>query len=344
MPEAVASAPRFGDDLGTHDLDNYLSMANFERGETTPDVDIDLAIDWAPAYELLVSFMTFAERDKHCIEELGNEWLTRARHQLPSDFNRLQFKAKQDSQLLLRLVRGCAADRDAAPWLDWLAALSPGAAYEVLASVTPADADAQPPRDFAAWRDLMVSLLRTWHDRVFTTLDPTILDGLRAECDALCARLGSMPPRELVEEVSNGIWIDDDPEMHRVVLVPQFHQRPYNDDCTIADGMLLLYPADSVARPADGPPLGLLRLTRALSDESRLRILRFLTQGSKSLTDVARFAGLSQPTVHHHLARLRAAGLVRVHVAGGHARRYSLRSYAFDQLSSQLSQYLEVTG
>ena len=128
-----------------------------------------------------------------------------------------------------------------------------------------------------------------------------------------------------------------------MVLVPQFHQRPYNHDETIVGGILLLYPADTVVNPPDGPPLGLLRLTRGLGDESRLRILRFLAQGPQSLSEVARFAGLSQPTVHHHLTQLRAAGLVRAHVTTDASRRYSLRPHAFDQLSTQLAQYLEVT-
>ncbi len=307
---------------------------------------LELVVDWAPAYELLLSFVTFVECDKHCMEELGPDWLSNARRKLPAghQISKVHFNVKQDDQLLARLIRGCPTDRGASEWLDWLGQLTPGLAYETLARVMPETEDPQLPRDFTEWRDRMLALLRPWHDYVFTTFDPEILEGLRAESDALCARLCSLPPRELVEEVTNGIWVEPEATIRRVVLVPQFHQRPYNDDCAINGGILLCYPADSVARQADGPPLGLLRLTRALSDESRLRILRFLTQGSKSLTEVARFAGLSQPTVHHHLARLRAAGLVRVHVTDDHARRYSLRTYAFDQLTSQLAQYMEVNG
>jgi DNA-binding transcriptional ArsR family regulator len=201
----------------------------------------------------------------------------------------------------------------------------------------------QLPRDFVAWRDRCVGLLRTWHDCYFAQFDPAILDGLRAEADRLRARLGSLPPRELVEQVTNGIWIEPSPDLLRVELVPQYHQRPYNDDCHLAGGIMVLYPADSVAEQADGPPIGLLRLTRGLGDESRLRILRFLTQGSKTLTEVARFAGLKQPTVHYHLTQLRAAGLVRVHNFGASSsRRYSLRPHALDQLAQQLATYLEV--
>jgi DNA-binding transcriptional ArsR family regulator len=84
----------------------------------------------------------------------------------------------------------------------------------------------------------------------------------------------------------------------------------------------------------------LRRLTHALSDESRLRMLRFLANGPATMTEVARFAGLSQPTVHHHLVQLRAAGLVRIHFTLSSPTRYSLRPHALDVLAQQLGAYL----
>ncbi|MBV8716454.1 MAG: helix-turn-helix transcriptional regulator, partial [Chloroflexi bacterium] len=72
-----------------------------------------------------------------------------------------------------------------------------------------------------------------------------------------------------------------------------------------------------------------------------LRILRFVADGPRTLTEVARFIGLSQPTVHHHLVQLRAAGLVRVHFVANAPSRYSLRPHALDQLSDQLGRYLQ---
>jgi DNA-binding transcriptional ArsR family regulator len=84
-----------------------------------------------------------------------------------------------------------------------------------------------------------------------------------------------------------------------------------------------------------------MRLTRGLGDESRLRILRFLATSPRSLTEVARFADLSQPTVHHHLTQLRSAGLVRVHCSLSTPVRYTLRPHALERLVQQLGTYLE---
>ena len=141
----------------------------------------------------------------------------------------------------------------------------------------------------------------------FSEVDPAVLDGLQRESDSLRGRLAAMPARELVEQITNGMWVEPAPGMVHVELVPQYHLRPYNHDCNLSNGVILLYPADVLPPPADAPPPALLRLTRGLSDDSRLRILRFLSLGTRSLTEVARFAGLSQPTVHHHLAQLRSA-------------------------------------
>jgi DNA-binding transcriptional ArsR family regulator len=301
-----------------------------------------LGVDWAPAYELLASYIVLLQRGKHPLLELGNGWLKDVRLRLPTEFEHgaPAITGKHEDDLLLLLIKGCPASRDVDSWLDWLGQLSAGGAYEVLANLLPAHG-VRLPRDFVPWRDRIVGLLRVWQRDYFDAVDPAILDGLQQEADRLRAHLTTMPARELVEQITNGMWVEPVPGMVHVELVPQFHIRPYNHDCNLADGVMLLYPADVLPQPPDGPPAALLRLTRGLSDESRLRILRFLSLGTRSLTEGARFAGLSQPTVHHHLAQLRSAGLVRVHRSLAGPVRYSLRSHALEQLVSQLGTYLE---
>jgi len=49
---------------------------------------------------------------------------------------------------------------------------------------------------------------------------------------------------------------------------------------------------------------------RAVADETRVRILRALLQKDQCVTEIAVALGLGQPTVSHHLAILRQAGLV----------------------------------
>lgn len=50
---------------------------------------------------------------------------------------------------------------------------------------------------------------------------------------------------------------------------------------------------------------------RVLSDPSRLRILAMLFQREMSISGLARSLGLTPATVHHHVRRLLAAGLIK---------------------------------
>jgi len=55
----------------------------------------------------------------------------------------------------------------------------------------------------------------------------------------------------------------------------------------------------------------LVRLFKALGDESRLRILRALADQTFCVCDLAKELGISQPTLSHHVKILRDAGLVK---------------------------------
>lgn len=67
----------------------------------------------------------------------------------------------------------------------------------------------------------------------------------------------------------------------------------------------------------------ILMMLKALADESRLQIVFLLSEGEISVGSLAEKVELGEPTVSHHLARLREAGLVTLRAAGNQ-RYYSL--------------------
>ena len=102
------------------------------------------------------------------------------------------------------------------------------------------------------------------------------------------------------------------------------------------------YPiADSALDGTDplAPPQSVLRLHRALGDDTRLRILRLLRDQDFYLTEIAERLELSKPTIKHHLALLRSAGLVTIVEEGG-LSYYSLRRERLDDASSELKRFL----
>lgn len=60
----------------------------------------------------------------------------------------------------------------------------------------------------------------------------------------------------------------------------------------------------------------LLNMLKALADDSRLALLRILHEHEYTVGDLAEKVRLSEPTVSHHLARLREVGLVTLRMAG----------------------------
>lgn len=80
----------------------------------------------------------------------------------------------------------------------------------------------------------------------------------------------------------------------------------------------------------------LVRLFKLLSDETRLRILYYLTQRRelhvRALCDLL---GESQPAVSHHLALLRVAGLIERRREGKH-NYYGLKTRQFSTLLDML--------
>ncbi len=69
----------------------------------------------------------------------------------------------------------------------------------------------------------------------------------------------------------------------------------------------------------------MLFLLKALADKSRLLMLNHLAKGEITVGALADAISLSEPTVSHHLARLREAGLVSLRMAGTQ-RFYSINS------------------
>jgi hypothetical protein len=73
----------------------------------------------------------------------------------------------------------------------------------------------------------------------------------------------------------------------------------------------------------------MLRALKALADESRLRILGLLASRECSVEELATLVDLKAPTVSHHLARLRDAGLVGMRSEGNtHHYRFDERGLA----------------
>jgi DNA-binding transcriptional ArsR family regulator len=186
----------------------------------------------------------------------------------------------------------------------------------------------------------MRRVLRAWGER-FAAIEDRVaameqrdVDGRRADLERL-----SLP--DFVERATGGVrWVPDT-GTRRLFLSPSYFTRPYNYVFGGRDWHMFAYPLaeSALGADADAVPAASIRLFRALGDESRLRILRLLASGDLYLTEIAERMSLSKPTVSHHLAQLRAAGLVTITEAGA-LTYYSLRRDRVLDAGVELARFL----
>jgi len=79
-----------------------------------------------------------------------------------------------------------------------------------------------------------------------------------------------------------------------------------------------------------------VRVLKALADETRLRILQMLAERQLYGQQLADALGVSHPTISHHMAQLRIAGLTRTELAADGNKTYSVRPETVDDLCLEL--------
>ena len=79
----------------------------------------------------------------------------------------------------------------------------------------------------------------------------------------------------------------------------------------------------------------LLRFFKALGNESRLKILGYLSNQERSVEELAILLELKEPTVSHHLSRLKELGLVRMR-ADGNTHFYRLDGGALRSMNREV--------
>lgn len=315
----------------------------------------DLEIMWHPGFELLVSLQAYTSTVLHRVVDLGAPWRQHVRRALPAELEQRLHVLSRTRKIepILGLVQAVvhtysaeirAAQPSVEPFLDWAAKLSVGELYSLAAGYAPQGGTV--PADLAEVRNEAVEVLRSWHVHYFATIDPAILTGLAADAEAKRQLAASSPAASLIEEASGGVIVMPEEPMEKLALVPQYHARPWNLYSLVGRTVLHFYPAEAWP-PAPGEPSSrLTRLTRALDDPSRLRILRYVAGGPRTFAEIAQQVALTKPTVHYHLVLLRAAGLLRVetYLSKAFGSLYTLRRAALSDLASELDLYLSPGG
>jgi DNA-binding transcriptional ArsR family regulator len=86
----------------------------------------------------------------------------------------------------------------------------------------------------------------------------------------------------------------------------------------------------------------LLEFFKVLSNESRLKLVGILAQRECSVEELASLLGLKEPTISHHLAKLKALDLLQLRLEGNH-HFYRLNATALQTLNKAILSPEQIT-
>ena len=343
---------------------------------TRPGRELVVEVDASEAAELLLSIATLNAREELDTLELGAERITELRAATPPELlaaaeRLLPGKA---ASLLLGLVYLTPRPRSASAFLDVVTATDATelrlhllgyymrghrlAEPETIRRAAEGDAAARVEL-LAAFSDYadkcsefehvlalqpeeskqaLLELLAGWYEHVFSGIAPDFVSLAERDAEGKRELIRAVPPEQVVERVAPGIQWTPGPDVDRVVLFPAYSPRPWVYMSEYKRVKIFCPPitADRKRTPADDPG-DLVRIYKALGDESRLKLLKRLQAGPISLTEAAQEVGLAKSTAHHHLAILRQAGFVLIQEGDD---TYKLRPDLRPQPGALLEQYL----
>jgi DNA-binding transcriptional ArsR family regulator len=201
------------------------------------------------------------------------------------------------------------------------------------------------PHEFG---DAYLQALSAYQAAFFSEEEERIRAILRDALAMAQEKATALLPGELIEELSQGVRFASLSEIKQIILSPSYWITPLIVFEKIQPGCVVLLfgarPADISLVPGEAVPDAMLRSLKALADPTRLKILRYLGEGSYTPSQLARLLRLRAPTVIHHLNDLRLAGLVHLTIEGAGEKRYEARFETVAGTFATLRGFLDLRG
>jgi biotin operon repressor len=184
----------------------------------------------------------------------------------------------------------------------------------------------------------LMSVITRWYEEVIRPEQENLNGILTRDRQSKVEMSEKLNPEALVEWATGGITYLPEPAVHTVLLIPQSIYRPWNVEGDVEGVKVFYYPvANESIYPDDKdmPSYFLVQKHKALGDEARLRMVKFLKGSERTLQEITNELGMGKSTVHHHLKILRSARLVET-LDG----KYRLKENSVQSLSNELNHYL----
>ncbi|WLR48363.1 winged helix-turn-helix domain-containing protein [Halobacillus litoralis] len=177
-----------------------------------------------------------------------------------------------------------------------------------------------------------------WYESVIQPEEEKFKGILERDAFSKNKRLEKLEAEDFVEWATSGIRYTPEPSVYKVIMIPHFIYRPWNVEADIEGQKIFYYPvANESIHPNDPyiPDQMLVQKFKALGDENRLRMLKILMDGGRTLKEMTEEIDMGKTTIYHHLKLLKSARLI---VAYG--PRYHVSPRAWEMLPKELELFL----
>ena len=191
---------------------------------------------------------------------------------------------------------------------------------------------------------LLRAALVEYQEQFFGEEEHRIAGHLVSAGERAQANAAECPVVDLVEELSGGLRLEHVVEATGLLLIPSFWAGPLVLFEMLPDKTWVIIfsarPRDISLIPGDPVPDALTRSLHAVSDQTRLRILKLLRESPRTQVEIARELRLRPPTITHHLKILRLANLIRLTENTSGEKRYDVRGSRLLEIGHDLSTFV----
>lgn len=179
-------------------------------------------------------------------------------------------------------------------------------------------------------RSDLVEVLEAHLQQIYGNHMSAIMKSIEVSIPTALKTLELLPAFEAIERLTGGYTLGSDLGLRTITLAPSVFIHPYMSarvDEDAADALILFGIPSGIFDGYDPVPMRgeLMTALKAMADPNRLTVLHLLAQQPMYTTEVVQRLQLAQTTVHHHLAQLRAAGLIRQE-RDRNGMKYSIRA------------------
>lgn len=193
--------------------------------------------------------------------------------------------------------------------------------------------------DIVELKNHLIEVMSEWYETVIIPDIKEIEQILQVDSESKDHMRGKLSPQELVQWATGGVNYLPEPGVHKVLLIPQYIYRPWNIEADLEKTKVFYYPvANESLSPDDKytPNHFLVQKYKAFGDETRLKIVKLLSERDHSLQSLTEYLNVGKTTVHHHLKILRAAKIIEME-----NMKYILNGNALNILHNELERYIK---